>query len=80
MDLPRPHLQWCRTWPVGDADDFVAHDPDHPMMHARIYRSRVPAQVGGQWSWAVGEQTNLGTGTAETARAAALAAEAAWFA
>jgi hypothetical protein len=49
------------------------------MMHARIYRSRVPAQVGGQWIWAVGEQTNLGTGTAETARAAALAAEAAWF-
>jgi hypothetical protein len=41
------------------------------MMHARIYLSRVPAQSGGQWSWAVGEQTNLGTGTAMTARGGA---------
>jgi hypothetical protein len=48
------------------------------MMHARIYRSRVAGQVGGQWSWAVGEQTNLGTGSATTAREAARAAEAAW--
>lgn len=78
--MDRPRLPWRRTWPDGDPDDFTAHDPAHPMMHARIYRSRTAGQVGGQWLWAVGERTNLGTGTAMTAREAALAAEAAWFA
>lgn len=78
--MASPRLAWRRTWPNGDPDDFTAYDPDRPMMHARIYRSHVADQVGGQWSWAVGEQVNLGTGTAMTARAAALEAEAAWFA
>ena len=82
MDLPRPRLRWRRTWPdgAGDPNDFSAGDPAHPDMHARIYLSRSGAPVGGAWIWAVGEQANLGTGTAETPRAAALAAEVAWFA
>lgn len=82
MDLPHPRLRWRRTWAegAGEPDDFTAGDPDHPCMHARIYLSRSGAPVGGAWIWAVGEKASLGTGTAETARAAALAAEGAWFA
>jgi hypothetical protein len=77
--MERPRLKWQRTWTDGDPDDYTADDPDHPMLHARIYRLSGPAEVGGEWSWAVGEQTDLVTGTAQTAREAALAAEAVWF-
>jgi hypothetical protein len=78
----RPRLRWRRTWAdgAGEPDDFTAGDPEHPRMHARIYRSRSAVPVGGAWVWAVGEKANLGTGVAMTAREAALAAEAAWFA
>jgi hypothetical protein len=75
--MDRPRLKWQRTWTDGDPDDYTADGPDHPMLHARIYRLSVPAQAEGEWSWAVGEDTYPVTGTAQTAREAALAAEAA---
>ena len=44
--MERPRLKWQRTWTDGDPDDYTVNDPDHPMLHARIYRLSVPAEVG----------------------------------
>lgn len=82
MTLPRPVLAWARTFAAPDAagqrsKDWTARDPAHRAMFARIY---LPASGQGGWAWYVGERANVGSGVAPTAREAALAAEAAWFA
>lgn len=62
-------LRWRRTWP--DEQDFTARRDDG---FCRIYYEAGGPQ-GGRWFWTASKTTLLGTGHADTARAAALAAE-----
>lgn len=71
-------LKWRLTWPDRDVlHDFVGFDGETRV--CRIYRT-APPSLGERWYWCAGQTRNLGTGQADSARAAALAAERAYFA
>lgn len=71
--MPNPdspyRLRWKRTWP--DEQDFTARLADG---FCRIYFEAGGPQ-GGSWFWTASKTTQLGSGHADTGRAAALAAE-----
>lgn len=62
-------LRWTRTWP--DEQDFTARVPGG---FCRIYHE-AGGPNGGRWFWTASKETQLGSGHADTGRAAALAAE-----
>lgn len=68
-------LKWRLTWPDRD-HDFAGYDGETRV--CRIYRT-MPPSLGERWWWGAGQTRNLGTGYADSAREAALAAETAYF-
>lgn len=70
-------LRWRRTWPDDDRsrEDFVAREGKY---YCRIYRDAGGPQSG-RWYWTAAKEYCLGTGFADAAREAALAAERAYF-
>jgi hypothetical protein len=72
-------FRWRRTW-SDVADDFIAVIPDDEG-NCRVYLFTGGETQAGQWYWVANlPHRNLASGFAPTARKAALAAEAAFFA
>ena len=72
-DIPASafRLRWQPTWPGAEAD-FTAH---REAGFCRIYHEP-GGPNSGQWFWTAAQTTQLGSGHADTPRAAAMQAEA----
>lgn len=77
---PQLRLEWRHTWTNKD-QDYCAKDPQDssPGENCRVYLCSSSGNP--RWRWyASSRQGNLGQGWEETAKAAAVAAEAAYWA
>lgn len=76
-------LKWAQTWP-DKPGDFAASEPLSGSPIGRIYQIGYGATDTGKWYWATYGKTPdgrlmSGSGTAGTAREAAMALEEHWF-
>lgn len=76
---PELQLTWRHTWPEKD-EDYSAKDPADPGpgSNCRVYLSSSSGRPLWRW-YASSSRGHLGQGWEETAKAAALAAEAAYW-
>lgn len=74
-DIPL-RLKWKKTWPDRE-NDFTAKNGAHSL---RIYKDETSPAFAGQFYWIVNRESFVGSGHGATAREAARAAEACYFA